>query len=180
MSRPYLQPYPVQGRGHRPSHAPRCCPLHTVPPSREDPGPTDDREIVWRPQKPPLASRRRGNWHRRPREQEMSGPSPCGAGSCSVSSALSGNRLPNYRAMPVVLSSCWLCCCPLPGVLTASLGLGHPSAAPSRRHEAAAQREAWPHAPLSTCAGVPQPGLAYREAAARSYPLGPLLPKVTV
>lgn len=26
----------------------------------------DDRGIVWPPQKPPLASRRRGNWHRRP------------------------------------------------------------------------------------------------------------------
>lgn len=55
----------------------------------------------------------------------MSGRSPCRAGSCSVSSALSGNRLPNYGAMPAALSSCWLCCSPLPVVLTASLGLGH-------------------------------------------------------
>lgn len=76
--------------------------------SRDDPGLADDRGIVWQPQKPPLASRRRGNWHRRLREQEMTGRSPCGAGSCSVSSALSGNRLPNYRALPATLSSCRL------------------------------------------------------------------------
>lgn len=90
------------------------CPLHACAPSREDPGLADDRGIIWRPQKPPLAGRRRGNWHRRPREQEMSGRSPRGAGSCSVSSALSGNRLPNYRAVPAAPSSCWLCCGPLP------------------------------------------------------------------
>ena len=92
--------------------------------SREDPGLADDRGIVWQPQKPPLASRRRGNWHRRLREQEMSGRSPRGAGSCSVSSALSGNRLPNYRALPATPNSCWFPAAPLPGVLTASRGPG--------------------------------------------------------
>jgi hypothetical protein len=39
-------------------------PLPALPPFRKDPGPTDDRGIVRPPQKPPLASRRRGNWHR--------------------------------------------------------------------------------------------------------------------
>lgn len=55
----------------------------------------------------------------------MSGHSPHGAGSCSVSSALSANRPPNYRALPATPNSCRLRCCPLPGVLTASLGLEH-------------------------------------------------------
>lgn len=55
----------------------------------------------------------------------MSGPSACGAGSCSVSSALSGNRLPNYRAVPTALGSCQLHRGPFPCVLTASPGLGH-------------------------------------------------------
>lgn len=83
----------------------------------------------------------------------MSGPSPCGAGSCSVSSALSGNRLPNYRAMPVVLSSCWLCCCPLPGVLTASLGLGHPLPLPEGTRQQPRERPGlmlpYPHVQVS-------------------------------
>lgn len=55
----------------------------------------------------------------------MSGGSACGAGSCSVSSALSGNRLPNYRAVPAALSSCQPHLGPLPSVLTVSPGLGH-------------------------------------------------------
>lgn len=55
----------------------------------------------------------------------MSGRSACATGSCSVSSALSGNRLPNYRAVPAAPGSCLLLCSPLPSVLTASPGLEH-------------------------------------------------------
>ena len=49
------------------------------------------------------------------------------------------------------------------------------SAAPSRKHQATAQREACPDTPLSRCAThvTPQPGLAYRGAAASSHPPGP-------
>lgn len=140
-------------------HAALSTPSH---PARKNPGLANGRGIIWQPQERPLASRRRGNWHRRPREQEMSGRSPCGAGSCSVSSALSGNRLPNYRAGPAPPNSCPLHRCPLLSVLIASLCLEAP-AAPSRKHQAAAQREAFPEAPPSRCAG-----LAHGEAAARS------------
>lgn len=129
--------------------------------SRDDPGLADDRGIVWQPQKPPLASRRRGNWHRRLREQEMSGRSPCGAGSCSVSSALSGNRLPNYRALPATLSSCRL----PPRCPRSILGPGGASAAPSRKDQAAAQGEACPdsHHPGTQHRCAPTPGQAWHR-----------------
>lgn len=150
----------------------RCrCPVRTLPPSREDPGPANDRGMVWPPQKPPLANRRRGNWHRRPREQEMSGRSPCEAGSCSVSSALSGNRLPNYGAVPAALSSCWACCCPLPRVLTASLGPGHLLPVPEGTRQLPGERPPC-CSPVQVCGCrcSHQPGLACRGAAARSLP----------
>lgn len=117
---PATAPIPIAG----PTHPAAALSKPACLLSREDPGLADDRGIVWQPQKPPLASRRRGNWHHRLREQEMSGRRPRGAGSCSVSSALSGNRLPNYRALPTTPNSCWLPAAPLPGVLTASRGLG--------------------------------------------------------
>lgn len=132
-----------------------CCPVHTLPPSREDPGPANDRGMVWPPQKPPLASRRRGNWHRRPREQEMSGRSPCEAGSCSVSSALSGNRLPNYGAVPAALSSCWACCYPPPGSSQRLWARG--ICCPFQKAQGSCPERGRPAAPLSRCvaAGVP-------------------------
>lgn len=95
--------YPIVGPAH-----PSCL-LCILPPSREDPRPTDDRGLIWLPQKLPLA-RRQGNWYRGLRVQEMSGRSRHGAGSYSVSPALSRNRLPNYRTVPATPSSCQLLC----------------------------------------------------------------------
>lgn len=163
-----------------PSPPPHCC-SHGLPPSGEDAGWADDRGIVWRPQKPPLASRRRGNWHRRLREQEMSGGSACGAGSCSVSLALSGNRLPNYRAVPAALSSCQPRLGPLPSVLTVSPGLGHLLPLPEGRRQLPGERPALilpaPSVQLQVTFNPAQP---YREAMDRSHPQGPLHPQVTV
>lgn len=169
---PPAMPSARWGGAHHWAHSPCRCPVHTLPPSREDPGPTDDRGIVWPPQKPPLASRRRGNWHCWPREQEMSGRSPCGAGSCSVSSVLSGNRLPNYGAVPAALSSCRLCCCPLPSVLRASLGLGHLLPLPEGRRWLPRERPTLilPNSGVQLQAPhpTPQPGPAHTGVAARS------------
>lgn len=135
----HYRPIPIAG----PTHLAAALSKPACLLSREDPGLADDRGIVWQPQKPPLASRRRGNWHRRLREQEMSGRRPRGAGSCSVSSALSGNRLPNYRALPATPNSCRLPAAPLPGVLTASRGLGgHLLPLPERTRQLPRERPA--------------------------------------
>lgn len=95
----------------------------------------------------------------------MSGRRACGAGSCSVSSALSGNRLPNYRALPAALSSCRLSCGPLPSVLTVSPGLGH--LLPLLEGTRQLPREACPSTPLLQVYSwrrPSQPSLAYRGA----------------
>lgn len=177
-SHPYLRPRPV--RRPPPPPPPHCC-SHGLPPSGEDAGWADDRGIVWRPQKPPLASRRRGNWHRRLREQEMSGGSACGAGSCSVSLALSGNRLPNYRAVPAALSSCQPRLGPLPSVLTVSPGLGHLLPLPEGRRQLPGERPALIlPAPSVQLQVTFNPARPYREAMDRSHPQGPLHPQVTV
>lgn len=166
-----LLPYPARSC-HCWSHAPGCRLSQAVPPSTEDAGWADDSGMVWQPQKPPLASRRRGNWHRRPQEQEMSGRRACGAGSCSVSSALSGNRLPNYRAVPTALSSCRLSCSPLPSVLTVSPGLGHLLPLLEGTRQLPTERPA--------LILPPQPSLAHRGAVGRPHPLGPRYLQVTV
>lgn len=160
-----------------------CCPVHTLPPSGEDPGPANDRGMVWPPQKPPLASRRRGNWHRRPREQEMSGRSPCEAGSCSVSSALSGNRLPNYGAVPAALSICWACWAPSPGSSQRLQAWG--ICCPFQKAQGSCPERGLPCcSPVQVCGCrcSHQPGLACRGATARSRPRSQALspPKVTV
>lgn len=179
---PSVRHTPTSGHAEcaAPLPPPHCC-SHGLPPSGEDAGWADDRGIVWRPQKPPLASRRRGNWHRRLREQEMSGGSACGAGSCSVSLALSGNRLPNYRAVPAALSSCQPRLGPLPSVLTVSPGLGHLLPLLEGRRQLPGERPALIlPAPSVQLQVTFNPARPYREAMDRSHPQGPLHPQVTV